>query len=184
MNMKKIVVATGLAGLLAAGSAIAAPAGHHPGIPGSPAHPPVEEIMQGQNAALESILTVKSNQKNAFAAYADAKTKWASRHAQRKAPEAKVFNEQTRLQAKARDMKEKAELLADLAAKRAALWSVLDPQQKLALDGFESRGHHGMRGTEGHPQRDGVHHRTACPCPAGNGPQPTAPHPTVRGGMR
>ena len=153
-----------------------------------------QECFEGRMAALESVLTVKDNQKDAFKAYTDAKMKWFD---VRYVAKEKTFDEQTRLEAKARRMKSATAALEDVAAKRAALWKVLDPQQKMVLETYEKlQSHadpehwlaenrtiwenyetHGFAGMHrGDHYMDGMKkfHRAApdCGCPMGMTPQP------------
>ncbi len=183
-NMKAKTFALTMAGLIgfaAAAGALAACPGNPSQCPGNPAQCPgagpaverprsPEAFIEGRNQALESILTLKENQKAAFKAYADARVAWTGGHLKKEArdPE-KVYDEQTRLEDRAARLKLRADRLADLAAKRAALWKVLDPQQKMALEAFETQGmgvaHHGLQWKDG---RRGP----GCGCPAGDGPRP------------
>ena len=174
MNAKTLVVTmAGLIGFTAAAGAFAQCPGNPGECPGAgPAADratPPEVMVQGRNQALESVLTLKDSQKAAFKAYADARVAWAGSHVKKEVRDpAKVYDEQTRLESRAAKLKARADQLSDLAAKRAALWKVLDPQQKMALEAFESQrmgGHHGLQLKDG---RRGP----ACGCPAGDGPRP------------
>ena len=170
----KIIVATaaGLTGLVAAASAFAwCPMNPGPAMgpgPQGDRQPAPEQRVEGRNQALESVLTLKDSQKEAFKAYAEARTKWAAGHGQKMAEDpAKVFDEQTRLEARAAQLKQRAELLADVAAKRAALWKALDPQQKMVLEAYETHGFGGGHGMRMKEERRGQ----SCGCPAGDGPR-------------
>jgi len=199
MTNKMIAAAVvAMAGVLAAGTAGAwcgCPAGGPgPQMKGGDRGPAAESRIEDRMASLESILTLKDNQKAAYKAYVDAKVKigaehraWAEKHAQR------PIDEQTRLDDRAARAKMNAELFSDVAAKRAALWQVLDPQQKLVLETYET--HHGFGPMGGHrdfrrgpgPKFDGhpcpgaqtvppcADGPRACPGFEGSDPRPDAP---------
>lgn len=127
----------------------------------------VVKVMQGRTAALASMLNLKEDQKPAFDAFMEASTQWmASRH--EGWDPSKVYDEQTRLEHRAQRMKERSEKLADVAAKRAALWKVLDPQQKLVLENYGMHRGYGQPGLKFHDN----HPYPACGCPQGRNAPP------------
>lgn len=174
MNAKTLVVMmAGVVGLATAAGAFARCPGTPAQCPGVGAAPertaPPEVMVEGRNQALESVLTLKDSQKAAFKAYADARLAWVKSHVRNNAQDpSKVYDEQTRLESRAAMMRTRADKLADLATKRADLWKVLDPQQKMALEAFESQGN----GDRPCFQRQEVRRGSACGCPDGDAPRP------------
>ena len=171
MNIKlTAAVLAGALGLTATGAYAAGCPMAGPGFHGQYRQTP-QECFEGRMAALESVLTVKDNQKDTFKAYTDAKMKWFD---VKYVAKEKTFDEQTRLEAKAKRMKSATAALEDVVAKRAALWKVLDPQQKMVLETYETHGFAGMH--RGYHYMDGMKkfHRAApdCGCPMGMTPQP------------
>ena len=171
MNIKlTAAVLAGALGLTATGAYAAGCPMAGPEFHGQDRQAP-QERFEGRMAALESVLTLKDNQKDAFKAYTDAKMK---RFDVKRAEKEKTFDEQTRLEAKVKRMKAATAALEDVAAKRAALWKVLDPQQKMVLETYETHGFAGMY--RGGYSMDGMKkfHRAApgCGCPMGMTPQP------------
>ena len=160
MNIKlTAAVLAGALGLTATGAYAAGCPMAGPGFHGQYRQTP-QECFEGRMAALESVLTLKDNQKDAFKAYTDAKMKWFD---VRYVAKEKTFDEQTRLEAKAKRMKSATAALEDVVAKRAALWKVLDPQQKMVLETYETHGFVGMhRGGFLHGR-----HEEIPPCGAG-----------------
>ena len=171
MNFKQMTAVFAVAlGLTATGAYAAGCPMAEPGFHGQDRQA-LQERFEGRMAALESVLTLKDNQKDAFKAYTDAKMKWFD---VRYVAKEKTFDEQTRLEAKAKRMKSATAALEDVAAKRAALWKVLDPQQKMVLETYETHGFAGMY--RGGYSMDGMKkfHRAApgCGCPMGMTQQP------------
>ena len=98
-----------------------------------------------------------------------------------------AYDRQSRLELSAEREKLLGQVHSDVAAKRAALWKLLDPQQKMALEDYESRAfaghgrfHQGPRHGWNCPGNAG----TPCPmaeqsprqCPGYNGaPAPRGP---------
>ena len=94
MNIKlTAAVLAGALGLTATGAYAAGCPMAGPGFHGQYRQTP-QECFEGRMAALESVLTLKDNQKDAFKAYADAKMKWFD---VRYVAKEKTFDEQTRL---------------------------------------------------------------------------------------
>lgn len=171
MNAKLVTLTlAGVMGLAATGAYAAGCPLVAPGLQG-PAGQTPQERFEGRMAALESVLTLKDNQKDAFKAYTDAKMKrFDVTHMEK----AKTYDEQTRLEAKVKRMKAATAALEDVAAKRAALWQVLDPQQKMVLETYETHGFAGMHRGDFHKDGKKEFHRAApgCGCPMGPMPQP------------
>lgn len=137
--MKRWIIAAALAATAAGAYAWCGdgagygPRGHWTG-------PDVQQSLANRNAALESILTLRDNQKQAFKDYTAAQEKaYAAMRDFRAKNRGQAYDRQSRLELSAEREKLLGQVHADVAAKRAALWKLLDPQQKMALEDYESR---------------------------------------------
>ena len=131
--MKRWIIAAALAATAAGAYAWCGdgagygPRGHWTG-------PDVQQSLANRNAALESILTLRDNQKQAFKDYTAAQEKaYAAMRDFRAKNRGQAYDRQSRLELSAEREKLLGQVHSDVAAKRAALWKLLDPQQKLSL---------------------------------------------------
>lgn len=185
--MKRSIIAAALAAIAAGAYAWCGdgagygPRGHWTG-------PDVQQSLANRNAALESILTLRDNQKQAFKDYTAVQEKaYAAMRDFRAKNRGQAYDRQSRLELSAEREKLLGQVHADVAAKRAALWKLLDPQQKMALEDYESRAfaghgrfHQGPRHGWNCPGNAGtpcpMAEQSPCQCPGYNGaPAPRGP---------
>lgn len=147
-NTTKLVLAFSVTGLLFSGSAMAQV--HHRGPMTCPSA--IVGHVVGQNEAMERMLALKPDQREAFKKYADVRQKIAQERSQwRDAMKKKVpVDYQGRLEIRADHMEKAGMQYKHLAAARAEFLKALDSQQRLTLELMESKHGYGLMGNKPH----------------------------------